>query len=191
MKYNGFRLHQFDSKTVAGPNEMDWQVFPIMTRIGAPALMQSNFNYIEGGLRIIDPEQKYYSVVRHRHWTYSWYEYIIYDPKSNNVSDFLSSIKIEMEDNPCLDDEGFILLQAEYGELDEDTDDLCPDPEEETGYNTTLKEEKNMEKYGIDKSSEMEKTAKKKEETRGEDLIKQTWDKVKKREIKGGTKDKK
>ena len=47
-----------------------------------------------------------------------------------------------------------------------------------------------MEKYGTDKSSEMEKTAKKKEETRGEDLIKRTWDEVKKKEIKGETKEK-
>ena len=102
-----------------------------MTRIGAPALMQSNFNYVEEGLQKVDPEQKYYSVVKHRHWTYSWYEYFIYDPKSTEVSDFLSSVKKELETHPCLDDEGFISLQVEYGELDEDTDDLCPDSEEE------------------------------------------------------------
>jgi hypothetical protein len=131
MNYDGFRLHRFDSKTIAEPNEIDWQVFPVMTRIGAPALMQSNFNYVEEGLQKVDPEQKYYSVVKHRHWTYSWYEYFIYDPKSTKVSDFLSSVKKELKDHPCLDDEGFISLQVEYGELDEDTDDLCPDSEEE------------------------------------------------------------
>lgn len=45
-----------------------------------------------------------------------------------------------------------------------------------------------MEKYGVDKSSEMEKTAKQKEEKRGEDLIKHAWDEIKKKEIKGGKK---
>ena len=38
-----------------------------------------------------------------------------------------------------------------------------------------------MEKYGVDKSSEMEKTAKKKEK-KSADLLKQSWEEIKKKE---------
>ena len=39
-----------------------------------------------------------------------------------------------------------------------------------------------MEKYGVDKSSEMEKTAKKKEKKKTENFIEEAWKEVKKKE---------
>lgn len=136
MKFDGFKINpQWDEAAhaaVAEDNEKDWEIFmKIVTRIGAEALMQSNFNFVGRKLKEVDPEGLCHRVVRHRHWTYSWFEYYIYDPKNEKIVKALNDIGEDYDEYPCLDEEEYSILQCEYGELDTESDDSCPDSEED------------------------------------------------------------
>ena len=117
---------------VADDDEKDWKIYTkIVTRIGADALVQSNFEYVGEKLKEVDSEGHSHKVVRHRHWTVSWYEYYIYDPKNESVVELLNKISEEYDDYPCLDEDRYSVLQCEYGEIDEESDFSCPDSEED------------------------------------------------------------
>lgn len=130
MKFDGFKISSWDEAAhaaVADDDEKDWEIYTkIVTRIGADALTQSNFEYVGEKLKEVDSEGCSHKVIRHRHWTVSWYEYYIYDPKNESIVNLLNSISEDYDQYQCLDEDRFSRLQYEYGELDMESDDYCP-----------------------------------------------------------------
>lgn len=138
MKFDGFKINpQWDEAAhaaVAEDDEKDWEVFThVVTRQGADALLQSNFNFLQKELLKVDPEKKAHKVIYHRHWTVRYYEYVIFDPKNKEVVARLNEIKrAKLKGlSTILDEEGYLQLQLEYGELDTESDSSCPDNSED------------------------------------------------------------